>query len=175
MFLSAAARDEQAKKRKQREEDDENNLLRVDKAAPRFTVAAHTKTGRERSSATSSQSENVISISLAQFGVQSPDEIRAMAAVGITNHGWLPKHQPAKNGLFICAWARRIEILRARRANRISPQLPWSFRIHRTRRAMLQSTAHDHRLQSAKLRLHELLVVTGCENRRVFTQNSLDS
>lgn len=39
-------------------------------------------------------------VKVVQFGIHSPDEIRAMGVVSITNHRLYEKHQPAKNGLF---------------------------------------------------------------------------
>ena len=68
-----------------------------DKAAPRFTTLAGTK--RNYGNINRKEIDGA-EVKLVQFGLQSPDEIRAAGVVNVTNHRLYEDHRPAKNGLF---------------------------------------------------------------------------
>ncbi len=114
MFLSAYSKDGPDKEKGEKKEEGKGireEGIKIDKSAPRSGInVTAVKRSREEAdqsivpSAGGKRKEyseaDSLEIRFVQFGLQSPDEIRASGVVSITNHRLYEKHQPAKNGLF---------------------------------------------------------------------------
>lgn len=102
MFLSASAVTVRGREEREKEQKETRQPLSVlgfrdDKGAPRNSSLIGTK---RKYGQNGNGDENTADLSFVQFGLQSPDEIRAHGVVNVTNHRLYEKHRPAKNGLF---------------------------------------------------------------------------